>query len=75
MVTETLKALLIEENFSDIEAVRSLLESEYPGSVIFIAIDKASFAEALETFQPHIILSNHELSFITAAEALELTKK
>jgi PAS domain S-box-containing protein len=75
MVTETLKALLLEEKFSDIEVVRSLLESEYPGSIIFIAIDKVSFIEALETFQPHIILSNHQLSFITAAEALELSKK
>ena len=70
-----LKVLLLEENSSDIEALQALLKMNYPEFVCLIVTDSKIYSEALDNFQPHIILSNHTLTFITASEALEISKK
>lgn len=66
--------MLLEENLSDIEAIQLILNKHYRGFISIIANNRESFTDALENFQPQTILSNHTLSFITASEALQVSK-
>jgi PAS domain S-box-containing protein len=68
-----LKILFLEDNPVDAEIVRHLLEKEIPNCKFKIVSTKNAYLEALDQFQPEVILADNTLGF-NAIEALRLNK-
>jgi PleD family two-component response regulator len=63
-MTAPLKILMLEDNTTDAEIVQRML---LKGNLFFefrLAIDKETYLEALDKFQPDIILSDHSFTTI-----------
>jgi PAS domain S-box-containing protein len=70
-----LKILHLEDLASDAELVaRSLKKGGIEGE-IFVVSDKAGFMNALKTFSPDIIISDHSLPSLDSHEALEIIQE
>ncbi|HMK27282.1 MAG TPA: PAS domain S-box protein [Chitinophagaceae bacterium] len=70
-----LKILHLEDLASDAELVaRSLKKGGIEGE-IFVVSDKTGFMNALNTFSPDIIISDHSLPSLDSHEALEIIKE
>lgn len=68
-----LRVLHLEDNLLDHELVRSALEDQLTPTPSFLQVeDEAAFKEALESFEPHLILSDFSLPSYDGLAAFEL---
>lgn len=71
----TLKILILEDSPTDAELLERFLKKEMPGSTIMHANNKKSFRDALESFIPEIIISDHSLPQFDSSAALQLARQ
>jgi len=70
---DQLRVLHLEDNLLDHELVRSALEDQLTPTPSFLQVeDEAAFREALESFAPHLILSDFSLPSYDGLAAFEL---
>lgn len=74
-MTETLKILLLEDNPEDAEIVMRLLKKVSPQYQLSLAMNKEAYLQALDQFQPDIILSDNNLPQFSASEALKIIQE
>jgi CheY-like chemotaxis protein len=67
-----LKILLLEDNRSDAEMIRRVLEKEQVGTEFRLEMNRDGFLAALEAFTPDVIVSDNSLPQFSATEALEI---
>lgn len=65
---------MLEDSVTDAEIVRQLLKKEKLFFEFSLAMSKANFVQALDTFKPDLILSDNSLPQFTATEALDIIK-
>ena len=70
-----LKILHLEDLKSDAELVARSLKKGGIGGEILLVSDRADFMNALKTFSPDIIISDHSLPSFDSHEALEIVKE
>lgn len=70
-----LKILLLEDNREDAEMVLRLLKKANPQYQFHLAMNKQAYLEALDQFQPEIILSDNNLPQFSASEALQIVQQ
>lgn len=69
------KILMLEDSELDAEIIQRFLLKEKPGCRFKLVMDEQNFIEALDTFEPQLILSDNTLPQYSAAEALEVVKQ
>ncbi len=70
-----LKILLLEDSITDAELIKRALNKDSKQVDFHLAMDKKSFVQALETFSPDVVLSDHSLPQFNSAEALKITRQ
>ena len=70
-----LKILLLEDSIADAELIKRTLNRENMHIDFHLAMDKKSFVQALETFSPDVVLSDHSLPQFNSADALKMTRQ
>lgn len=70
-----LKILILEDSATDAEIAQRLLKKELPDCTTQVAMDKASFEEALQHFKPDVILADNSMPQFSATEALNIIKE
>ncbi|WP_153800376.1 histidine kinase [Foetidibacter luteolus] len=75
MTDNNLKVLILEDNDADAELVQRLLKKSHPGWQFSIVMTKADFANALDNYVPHVIISDNTLPRFSASEALDMVKE
>jgi DNA-binding NarL/FixJ family response regulator len=73
--SQHLKILLLEDSADDAELVRLALNRADPSWVVERTDDPAAFTQALESFAPDVVLSDHSLHHFSALDALKATQK
>jgi two-component system sensor histidine kinase UhpB len=74
-MNKTLRILHLEDLPSDAEMIdRQLKKANFPFTKVLVS-SKESFINALQEFQPDIILSDHSLPSFDSQEALDIVKK
>lgn len=71
----TLKILLLEDSPTDAELLERFLKKEMPGSTVMHVNNKKSFQDALESFVPEIIISDHSLPQFDSSLALKIARQ
>ncbi len=74
-MTKPLKILLLEDSTTDAEIVRRLLKKEMPHHEFRLAMNKDAYLQALDQFQPDLILADYSLPQFNAMEALEIARQ
>jgi PAS domain S-box-containing protein len=74
-MTESLKILLLEDNPEDAEIVQRQLKRANFKCVVKVATNKETFLQALDDFNPAIILSDNHLPQFSAEEALIIVQQ
>jgi two-component system, NarL family, sensor histidine kinase UhpB len=74
-MTRRLKILLLEDSVEDAEIVQRLLRKENAGYEFSLAMTQAAYLQALDEFQPDVILSDNSLPQFDAAEALKIIQQ
>jgi len=69
------KILLLEDNADDAEIIQRQLTEKKCRYLFHRAIDKETYIDALNQFQPDIILSDHSLPSFDSMEALSLARE
>ena len=69
-----LRILLLEDDQLDARGVTDALEQVDPSWIVRRVETKAAFLDALDSFTPDVILSDHSLDDFTAFDALRLTQ-
>ena len=72
---EPLKILMLEDSATDTEIVQRLLKKEKLNFESKLAMSKEAFLQALDQFQPDVILADNSLPQFNATEALEITRQ
>jgi PAS domain S-box-containing protein len=72
---EPMKILLLEDNRTDAEIIRRLLENEIPPVIVRLATNKRGFLLALDEFEADVILSDNSLPGFDATEALSIVRQ
>lgn len=72
---EQLKILMLEDSSADAEFVQRQLLRHGMSFTCEVVDKKSDFINALHTFAPHLILSDHSLPQFNSVEALKITKK
>lgn len=72
---ESLKILLLEDSEMDAELAERTIRKEGIDFVSLRVDERTEFVEAIKTFTPDIILSDHSLPQFNSMEALSLSKK
>jgi len=67
-----LKILMLEDNDNDAEIIQRAVKKEKPHCIFKLVMTRPSFLEALDQFEPDLILSDNTLPQFNATEALEL---
>jgi PAS domain S-box-containing protein len=70
-----LKILILEDNPTDAEIVKRLVQSKIPSSEFYLSKDKITFINALNEFLPDIILSDHALPQFNSMDALIMARQ
>ena len=71
-MSRTLKILLLEDNATDAEIVQRLLKKQDWNFEFGLAMDKKGFLEALDGFEPDVVLADNALPQFNATEALAI---
>ncbi len=71
---EDLKILMLEDSPYDVELIQYLLKKQGWQAQYFVASDRTEFDQALQLFQPNVILSDNSLPDINAREALSISR-
>jgi CheY-like chemotaxis protein len=66
---------MLEDSHHEAEIIQRLLKKEIPGCIFQLASNKESFLSALETFKPHVILSDNALPHYSGSEALKTVRQ
>jgi len=72
---QKIKVLHLEDMPEDAELVARELKKGNINSEILVVADKAKFIDALKTFSPHVILSDHSLGAFDSHEAIKLVRQ
>ncbi len=67
-----LKILMLEDNIDDAEIIQQFLKDRIPGCDYCVAMTKEGFIDALDQYQPDLILSDNTFPQFSATEALEI---
>lgn len=70
----TLKILMLEDSLADAEIVQRLLKRENADCAFSVVGSKNTFLEALDRFQPDVILADNSLPQFDAMEALRIVQ-
>ena len=70
-----LKILLLEDSETDAEIVKRFLKKANPHCEIKRVMNEDDFINALDEFQPDLILSDNSMPLFSATEALEIKKQ
>jgi DNA-binding NarL/FixJ family response regulator len=73
-MTDILRILLLEDSETDAELIRHELRRSGMKATTERVDSEKAFAEALRTFTPHVVLSDHSLAEFDAAAALDLVR-
>ena len=71
---QPLKILLLEDNRNDAELLQRWLKREFRPTDIHLSMTEDDFLEALDHFQPEVILADNSLPQFSAAEALAIVR-
>src|ERR1700730_1268061 len=71
-MTEPLRILMLEDSASDAEIVQRLLKNEKLDFEFKLALSRDSFLNALDQFNPSVILADNSLPQFDAKEALRI---
>jgi PAS domain S-box-containing protein len=74
-MAHALKILMLEDSETDAALIQRLLRKDNPSYNILLADDKKTFLQALEQFQPDLILADNSLPQFTASEALYIVNQ
>ena len=74
-MSEELKILLLEDSKEDVELIQRELSNAGLVFVTQVVDTRPEFGEALKSFRPDVILSDHALPVFNSAEALKLCQK
>jgi len=74
METDAIKLLMLEDNADDALLIQATLKRAGTLFDIRLVSDKAGFIQALDSFCPAIILSDHQLLQFDSIEALQISK-
>ncbi|MEP6582853.1 MAG: PAS domain S-box protein [Ginsengibacter sp.] len=69
-----LKILLLEDNPADAEMIRRFLTKEHLNCEFHLAQNEEAYRDALNQFQPDVILSDHSLPQFNSSDALLLAR-
>ena len=72
---KSLKILMLEDNVFEAELIQRVLIKEKPDCEFKLVMDKQTYQEALDQFEPDLILSDNTLPGFNATEALEIFNK
>ncbi len=72
---QTIRILQVEDSELDAELVLGELEADQIAYEVRLVDDQASFLEALDTFDPHIVLSDLSVPGFSGQHALELLRQ
>lgn len=72
---KALRAVIVEDNPNDAELVRSQLQTEYPTLDARIVTSEHELRTAMDTFAPHLVLSDFSMPQFSGLKALELARE
>src|SRR5258705_2673899 len=72
---QSLKILLLEDNYTDAEIIKRLVKKAKPDCDFLLAMNKNDFLKALDEFSPDVILSDNSLPQFNATEALQIFRQ
>ncbi|MDD4615032.1 MAG: response regulator, partial [Caldisericia bacterium] len=72
-MSEPIRVLLVEDVMEDAELNKREIQKELPGCVFHVVYTKESFLEALDRFQPHVIVSDYSMPQFDGLTALHHT--
>jgi CheY-like chemotaxis protein len=67
---DPLKILQLEDMEFDVELIQRAVKNEFPNAEFSVVDNKRDFIQALDTFQPNLILSDNNLPAYDAASAM-----
>lgn len=70
----SLRILVLDNDPRDAQPVAHALQSAEPRCAVLVVESGAAFAQALDTFLPDVVLSDHAVPAFSAQEALRLTQ-
>lgn len=71
---DPLKILQLEDMEFDVELIQRAVKNEFPNAEFSVVDNKKDFIQALDTFQPNLILSDNNLPAYDAASAMQNLK-
>jgi len=69
------KILMLEDSNTDAEIIRRMVEMEFAGCQVLLAMNREGFLQALAEFAPTVILADNSLPQFDAAEALDIVRQ
>ena len=69
---ESLRILMLEDSLEDAEVIQRLLKKEKPGCEFKLVMNGEDYIAALDSFEPHLVLSDNTLPQFNATAALEI---
>lgn len=63
---------MLEDSDEDAEMIQWMLKKEKPTCEFFLTMTREGYVQALEKFQPDIVLSDNSMPGFSAIEALEM---
>jgi signal transduction histidine kinase len=74
-MTKLMKILMLEDDDDDVELIQQVIKKGKIVCTFSVTSERNSFLNALESFNPDIVISDNSLPQFDATEALELTRK
>lgn len=71
----TIKIVMLEDSPVDAEIIRRFLKSEKPDCEICLTSNKTAFLQALDQFEPDLVLADNALPQFNGSEALKIVRE